>query len=223
MEAIVLAGGLGTRLQSVVSDVSKPMAEINRKPFLAYLLDYLLVHEISKVILCVGYKKELIQAYFQSEYKGIEIVYSVEEIFLGTGGAIKQALSMTQEKKVLVFNGDTLFDVDLKKFVHAMQTKKIALALKPMRDFERYGSVTLQGDMICLFEEKKFTKQGFINGGVYLMETDVFKVYQEDIFSFESFLETQNELGGFVCDGYFIDIGIPVDYKKAQQDFKEMF
>jgi D-glycero-alpha-D-manno-heptose 1-phosphate guanylyltransferase len=223
MEAIVLAGGLGTRLQSVVPDLPKPMAQMNEKPFLAYLLEYLVKQGVKKVILCVGYKKEVIQAYFQASYNGVEICYSVEERALGTGGAIKQALPLTQGKKVFVFNGDTFFDIELSSFAHAMQEKRIAIALKPMENFERYGSVTLQGDTIIAFAEKKFTKQGLINGGIYLVEKNIFDTLAESTFSFESFLEMQDELGGFISDGYFIDIGIPEDYKKAQQDFKEMF
>lgn len=223
MEAIVLAGGFGTRLQSVVSDVAKPMAKICGKPFVAYLIEYLSRFNVTRVVLCVGYKKESIQDYFQANYKGIEIVYSVEERALGTGGAIKKALPMVEAKKVFVCNGDTFFDVDLNAFLHAMRDTKIALALKPMQNFQRYGSVVVEAGRVVSFKEKEFTKQGLINGGIYLLQRDVFQDITEEIFSFEIFLQVQKNIGGFVSDGYFIDIGIPEDYKKAQKDCKEMF
>lgn len=223
MEAIVLAGGFGTRLQSVVSDIAKPMASINGKPFLAYLVEYLADFGIRRIILSVGHKKESIQSFFQEKYQDIEFVYSVEERALGTGGAIKKALQEVKAQKVFVLNGDSFFQVDLALFSQHMQKEKIALALKPMQNFDRYGSIVLEHGKIVSFEEKKKTKDGLINGGVYIITKEIFQDTLEDVFSFESFLQEEKDIGGYVSDGYFIDIGIPSDYWKAQQDFKELF
>lgn len=223
IEVIILAGGFGTRLQSVVNDVAKPMALINNKPFLAYLIEYLKSFGIERVILSVGYKRESIQAYFKNAYQGVDISYSIEETPLGTGGAIKKALQMVDSRKILVMNGDTFFDLEIPQFVESMNHEAIALALKPMVDFNRYGSVVLQKGKVIAFEEKKAQKEGLINGGVYLIDRTIFHNTFEEVFSFESFLQDQQSIGGYISEGYFIDIGIPEDYLKAQHDFKELF
>lgn len=219
MEAIVLAGGFGTRLRKVVSDVPKPMAPINGRPFLEYLLDELIKKGITKVIIAVGYKKELIKNYFHEKYKEIEIVYSEEDIPLGTGGAIKKALNLSKEKDVFVINGDTIFDVDIKEMYkfHQENNLFLTLAIKEMRNFDRYGSLILDGNKIIKFEEKKYVEKGYINGGIYLLNREILKNNAE-IFSFEKeILENKNceiEKYGYKSEGYFIDIGIPEDYYK---------
>jgi D-glycero-alpha-D-manno-heptose 1-phosphate guanylyltransferase len=223
MEAIVLAGGFGTRLQSVINDIAKPMAPINNKPFLAYLMEYLKSFGTKRVVLSVGYKRESIQAYFKDSYLGVDIDYSIEETPLGTGGAIKKALQMVDSTKILVMNGDTFFDLEITRFFESMNHEKIALALKPMINFDRYGSIVLQEGKVIAFEEKKAQKEGLINAGVYLIDRTIFQNTFEEVFSFESFLQQQQNIGGYISDGYFIDIGIPEDYLKAQHDFKELF
>ena len=115
MEAIVLAGGFGTRLKEVVSDVPKPMAPVNGKPFLEYLIKDLGEKGIRHIILAVGYKKKIIKEYFKNRYESIEITYSEELTPLGTGGAIKKALKLAKEEDVFIVNGDTFFDIDLKR------------------------------------------------------------------------------------------------------------
>lgn len=223
VQAIILAGGFGTRLSSVISDVAKPMAQVNAKPFLEYIFDYLELFGIQQIVLCVGYKKESIQDYFKFQHKGIRIIYSIEDTPLGTGGAIKQALKQIDSESALVFNGDSFFKLALDEFVNEMKSKKIALALKPMNNFDRYGSVVLNSGKVNSFEEKKFVKSGLINAGVYLIRKDIFDGVAEKEFSFEKFLEQQDDVYGYVSDEYFIDIGIPQDYEKAQKDFKELF
>ena len=224
MKAIVLAGGFGTRLQSVVKDVPKPMAEINGKPFLAYLFDNLVKYGINEIIVSVGYKQESIIRYFKTNYKGIAIRYSSEEEPLGTGGAIKKAIQLLDpNQEVLILNGDTFFNLDLGRFSFVSKGKKIALALKPMKNFDRYGSVEVDDKNVISFQEKSFVSEGLINAGIYFINTDIFKQMREDIFSFETFLQSQTDIGFYIEDSYFIDIGIPDDYKKAQIDFKELF
>ncbi|EIK3785581.1 nucleotidyltransferase family protein, partial [Campylobacter coli] len=188
MQAIVLAGGLGTRLRSVVQDLPKPMAPINGKPFLAFVLEYLKKQGITEIILSVSYKYELIQEYFKDEFEGMKIRYNVEKELLGTGGAIKDALKLVKNE-VYVVNGDTFFDIDLKKLV--LNGSKICIALKQMQNFDRYGTVNVdEQGIVTSFEEKVFKKQGLINGGIYLLKKDIFDEFSlEKKFSFEEFLQ----------------------------------
>lgn len=151
MEAIILAGGFGTRLQSVVSDVPKPMAPVAGNPFLQYLLDELDEQGFTKVILAVGYKKECIMEYFQNQYKNIQIVYSVENEPLGTGGCIQQAMQFVDEDFVFVLNGDTMFKID---FNQMAKLQCLAIACKKMVQFERYGEITISSGIITSFAEK---------------------------------------------------------------------
>jgi len=224
MEAIVLAGGLGTRLQSVVSDVPKPMAPVEGKPFLAYILSYLKKNGITKVILSVGYKYEIIENYFGNQYNEIELVYSVEDEPLGTGGAIKKALGRVSSNEVYIINGDTFFDIDLKA-LELNGKSQISMALKTMYNFDRYGCVEhdTQGN-VTNFKEKSFFEKGDINGGIYLVKRDVLSNFPlKDKFSFESFMEENFQklkITAEVFEDYFIDIGIPQDYEKFQKDVK---
>ena len=229
MEAIILAGGFGTRLQSVVKDVPKPMADINGRPFLAYLFDYAISNGVERVVLSVGYKREVIERYFGNSYKGAKIEYCVEDSPLGTGGAIKRALGMCVKRETLVLNGDTFFAVNLPSFVelHNKTTSLVSIALKPMECFDRYGCVALDGDTVVSFEEKKYCDSGLINGGVYLLNRDILPTLNclPDIFSFEKdFLESKIadiRPYGFIDNGYFIDIGIPEDYERAKEELND--
>ena len=220
MEAIILAGGFGTRLSKVVSDVPKPMAPINERPFLEYLLDDLNDKGINRVILAVGYKKEIIKNYFQERYKNIEIIYSDEDTPLGTGGAIKKALTLSKAEDIFVVNGDTFFDVDLKEMYkfHKENNSNLTLAIKEMERFDRYGSLALEGNKIIKFEEKKYIEKGYINGGIYLLKRTILDDKKEERFSFEKDILENKELKvekyGYKSEGYFIDIGIPEDYYK---------
>ncbi|EDP3986480.1 NTP transferase domain-containing protein, partial [Campylobacter jejuni] len=188
MQAIILCGGLGTRLKSVIKDIPKPMAPINDKPFLEFIFEYLKKQGIKEVILAVSYKYEVIQEYFKDEFLGIKIKYSIEKEPLGTGGAIKEALKFIKNE-AYVLNGDTIFDIDLKKLI--LNNSKICLALKQMNDFDRYGTVELDSkNYIKLFKEKEFKKQGLINGGIYFLNKDIFNDFTlQEKFSFEEFLQ----------------------------------
>ena len=222
-EAIVLAGGKGTRLQSVVSNVPKPMAPISEKPFLALLLQYLQSQGIEKVVLSVGYMYEIIQETFGNSFNGLAISYSVETEPLGTGGGIAKAMTMTDGENVLVLNGDSFIKVELEEIEKHIPCSKneSLLVLKEMRNVSRYGSVVLENDVITAFEEKQFKEKALINAGVYVLNKDIFKdKHLPEKFSFEKdFLEKEVEKGnlkGIVTNGYFIDIGVPEDYQKAQ-------
>ena len=226
-EAIVLAGGFGTRLQSVVKDTPKPMAPVKGRPFLTYVLDYLIEYQYNKVILSVGYLHEKIEAYFGNQYKSLEIDYAVETEPLGTGGGILFAMSKCVTDNVLVINGDTMFKVDLAEFeqFHAEKNALLSIVLREVEDVSRYGSVTIGNDnLIVLFAEKQVTfGRGYINGGVYLINRELFRKYpQPQKFSFEKDLMTrfyrQELFYAMPSDGYFIDIGIPEDYARAQTE-----
>lgn len=228
-EAIILAGGFGTRLASVV-DVPKPMAPINDVPFLVYILNYLSKHNISNVHLAVGYKRQIIIDYFGEEYNSLKLNYVVEDTPLGTGGAVKQALSKVSSDEVFIINGDTFFDVDLEKmyehFISCNAT--VSLALKPMQKFDRYGVVDIESDdRIKAFKEKKYCENGAINGGIYLLKSDIFNELSfPQQFSLEQdYFDkycAERDFYGFISDTYFIDIGIPSDYKKAQEELSSL-
>jgi D-glycero-alpha-D-manno-heptose 1-phosphate guanylyltransferase len=221
---IILAGGFGTRLKHVISDIPKPMAPVNGKPFLHYLFLSLSVQEIKEVVLSVGYKSNVIEEYFGVEYLGIKITYAREEQPLGTGGGIKQAFQFVEDH-AYVLNGDTFFDVNLNELstFYFDNAADIALALKPMKNFDRYGTVVLNQSRISAFAEKKPMDTGLINGGVYFFGRNVFDEISEQKFSFEKdVLEKyvqQKKICGKIFDNYFIDIGIPEDYAKVQSDF----
>jgi len=226
MEVIILAGGFGSRLQSVVSDVPKCMAEVAGKPFLSYLFEFLIPFHPEKVILSLGYMHEIIEEWVNGCDLPFEIVNKVEYLPLGTGGAVKYALSAVTGQTAVIINGDTFFDLDLKQLqaFHQLHEREATLALKLLKDFDRYGSVLLNKETaeIIRFEEKKYCKEGLINGGVYILNKNVLDDFPEK-FSLESdyFVKKvlEKQLTGYVSDGYFIDIGIPEDYKTVQQVF----
>lgn len=226
-EAIILAGGLGTRLQSVVNDRPKCMALVAGEPFLKYILDYLYTYKIDHIILSLGYKYELILDWIKDQDYPFKISYVIEQEPLGTGGAIQLATSKLETNSCFVLNGDTFFDVDLENMMqfHLSKSADITLALKPMTDFDRYGCVRIDNnDIISEFLEKKYNKEGLINGGIYLLNTSILKNKPyPDQFSFEKGILENNDNNlkkiGFKSDTYFIDIGIPSDYKKANSDF----
>jgi D-glycero-alpha-D-manno-heptose 1-phosphate guanylyltransferase len=225
-EAVILAGGFGTRLQSVVADVPKPMAPVNGKPFLEYLLNYALQQGIQHVVLSTGYKHEVIENYFGTSYKTLAISYAQEVTPLGTGGGIQLALKKCKEKNVVILNGDSFFEVDLKVMEqkHDAVKSEFSIAAKKMFNFNRYGIIQTQGSKISAFEEKREVAEGIINAGVYIIDREKFLALNlPEKFSMEKdymekFFPT-HEFNAFEFNGYFIDIGIPEDYEKAQEDF----
>jgi D-glycero-alpha-D-manno-heptose 1-phosphate guanylyltransferase len=227
MEAIILAGGLGTRLKGVVKDIPKPMADINGKPFLLYLLEYLSKFQLNRIVLSVGYKYEVIESYFGNNYKNIELIYAVENEPLGTGGGIMNAAKFLQSNLFFLINGDSFFNVNLDELVdfHTKQQADFTLSVKKMKDFDRYGSVEIIENRIVQFNEKKYMPEGFINAGVYLLNKNLLSNLNFPLkFSFEkAFLETflnDYKFAAFNAEGYFIDIGIPEDYLRANHELE---
>jgi len=222
IEAIILAGGMGTRLQEVVADVPKPMAPVRGKPFLFYILHWIRQFPIDKIILSVGYKSESIIEHFGYSFGTIPLNYAVEDKPLGTGGAVVNALSHTESDSILIINGDTWFPVDINSFLdfHIQSNAVFSVALKKMNNFSRYGSVELSGDTIVRFNAKKQCEEGLINGGIYLVKRSFFGSQRyPEVFSLEEdMLVTEAGkpvLKGMVFDTPFIDIGIPEDYGRA--------
>jgi len=229
-EAIILAGGFGTRLQSVVSDVPKPMAPVNGKPFLDYVFLYLKHYGITHVVLSTGYLAHKISDRYKDEFEGIRVSYAVEETPLGTGGGIRLAMEHCETQDVLVLNGDSFFDVDLNLYASQYQSfaPAGALALRKAENAARYGTISLgTNQRIAAFKEKdSIEKPGLINGGVYLLNRRIFLENTPAYKSFsieKDFFETKLsaiQLCGFEHEGYFIDIGIPEDYHRVGEDFK---
>lgn len=231
-DCIVLAGGLGTRLQSVVADKPKCLADINGQPFLYYLCKYLQRFNLHKVIFSVGYKKEMVKDYIKAHAHefNFDYCFAEEDEPLGTGGAILLASTLSTTEDFFVINGDTFFNVDLNAMMDYQKLKQsdCTLALKPMDVASRYGLVMVErDDAVSSFQEKKEGASGLINGGIYCIYRNAFlsNPFPEK-FSFEKeYLEkglSRLNMYGFIQDQYFIDIGIPEDYEKAQHDFRTM-
>ena len=225
MEAIILAGGMGTRLQSVVADVPKCMAPVAGKPFIYYIFDALEKAGFTHIILSLGYKHEVVEEWVKNCAASMKVSFVVEETPLGTGGGVKFALSRVEGKEVFVLNGDTFFDIDYFQMLALHRNTKVVatLALKEMEDFSRYGAVDMDGtNRILRFHEKQYCKSGLINGGIYLIGKEALDEMPEKFSIEKDFFEEEVSSGrlvGFLSNGYFIDIGIPEDYAKAQIDF----
>lgn len=221
MQAIILAGGFGTRLKDLVSDIPKPMAPIRGVPFLSYILDQLNNNGFTKVVLAIGYLGYKIKAFYGLKYKNLNITYSSEESPLGTGGCVYKALDKLEDEYIFVINGDTFFDVNFKKIT---KPKNVAIICKHIKDVGRYGRILFNNDYIITdFQEKTSNESGYINGGIYYLRKNIFDNYRfESKFSLEKdFFEkyvNQLEIEVHISKGYFIDIGVPEDYQRAQND-----
>lgn len=228
MEAIIIAGGFGSRLRHVVPDVPKPMAPIGGIPFLQYIITDLAMKGIKHVVMAVGYKNKIIIDYFGHCNSEITIDYSIEDKPLLTGGAIKNAIKMCNEGTFFAINGDTYFDVDLNDMIekHKKDDVALSLAIKYTEDLKRYGCVLVDNGRVTGFKEKGTYESGFLNGGIYCMNRSLLDGVEDVVFSFEKdYLENEysNEIiKPYISDGYFIDIGVPEDYYRAQAELPKM-
>lgn len=225
--AVILAGGMGTRLREVVADRPKVMAEVNNRPFITYLLDQLAATGVTNVVLCTGYLADQVSTVLGDCYRGMQLCYSVEPSPLGTGGAIRQALPLFSSFPILVLNGDSYFDLNLLSFAskHRESGATASLALVTVADVSRYGAVDITDDhAITRFEEKGNQKgTGLINAGIYLLEQAAVEAMPPD-----SAVSIERELlpaligrglYGFPQSGKFLDIGLPADYRDADSFF----
>lgn len=227
MNIVILAGGFGTRLQSVVKDVPKPMADIDGTPFLELLMRELSFLDPERFVLCVSYLKDSIKNHFHDNFMGIPIVYSEEDTPLGTGGAIKQAFDLFNLRDALVLNGDSYIAADYSKFITQNQNAKLAVMLKQVDDANRYGRVEVcNGRIIAFHEKEQIIQPGLINAGIYKINRDLFSNDLPNKFSFEKdILEPiipQLKPTYMIADDYFIDIGIPESYATAQRELKSV-
>lgn len=221
MEAVVLAGGFGTRLKECIDNIPKPLAPINGRPFLFYLLDYLYANGIHRVIISTGYLAEKVEEAIGSSYRGMTVEYSVEDTPLGTGGGIKKALKNCTEEDIVVCNGDSFFDVDLFEMrdFHFNSGCPVTLAAKFIENAHRSGLLQFENGRLLGFTENGIAPSGFINGGVYFLKRSLLEEISEDTFSFEkTVLAGGYDIGVYESDGYFIDIGVPDAYKLAEKE-----
>lgn len=224
MEAIILAGGKGTRLSSVLNGIPKPMAPIGNRVFLEIILRRLKEAQVTEIVLSVGYKASVIQQYFGNEYAGLKIKYAAEARPLGTGGAIRAALAYIRGAKTLVLNGDTYLDLNYRRMIqaHELAGRSLSIAALEVPDTSRYGQMLVQQDTVVGFSDQASGGSGTINAGVYVVEKGLFHDNQSESFSFEKdflarFVSSLRPYA-FRTSGYFIDIGIPDDYARAQHE-----
>lgn len=231
MQAVLLAGGLGTRLRSVVSDRPKPMAMIEHKPFMAYVVLELKKHGVTEIIFAVGYKGTMVEEYFKDGAQwGIKVSYAYEEELLGTAGAIRNAGRFVTDEYFLVLNADTFYQIDYGRLVSLSRERELdmALVLREVSDVSRYGQAILKDNWLIAFDEKTEEKKaGTINGGIYYMKRSLLALIPEGKVSLEHDMipkwlaSGSKKLGGIINDGYFIDIGIPEDYYRFIEDVKK--
>jgi D-glycero-alpha-D-manno-heptose 1-phosphate guanylyltransferase len=230
MQAIILAGGLGTRLKSVVADKPKVLSPVLQKPFLDYIIQYLKHQGVTSFVFSLGYLANQVIDFLKENYPDLNYQIAIEEIPLGTGGGIKNAMELASEENIFIINADTFFDVPLQTMMqfHIQNNADCTIALKQMNNYDRYGTVVLdESDAIVSFKEKKFTDNGLINGGYLIFNQSFYKRATQNLpatFSYEKDVLEKNiesmVIKGFISNGYFIDIGIPEDYLKAQEVFK---
>lgn len=223
-EAIVLAGGLGTRLRGVVDDVPKPLAPVAGRPFLAWLLDELAEQGLRRVVLATGYRGEQIEAALGKDWRGMSLEYSREPAPLGTGGAIALAMQRITGGACFVLNGDTWVELDYAAFDGQMADVPLGVSLAHVPDVARYGAVLVEGDRVTGFSEKGTSGPGFINAGVYRITRSLADGFPEaGAFSFERDVlvpaVARARVAVFAATRGFIDIGVPEDYRRAQAMF----
>jgi D-glycero-alpha-D-manno-heptose 1-phosphate guanylyltransferase len=221
--AVILAGGLGTRLRSVVSDRPKPMAEVGGKPFLEYLVERLLSYNVSSIVICVSYMRESIISYFGEKYRK-RVLFSIEETPLGTGGALARARELLPlSSSVLVFNGDTFLPIDYLKLENFHALKKADFTIVLARSTNpQFGGVTIDSNSKVIDFGLIENRSGLVNAGLYLIERSVFDLLPDQHFSLEKdFLPgfvRQGGTYGYVSDRMFVDIGTPQSYLSLIQN-----
>jgi D-glycero-alpha-D-manno-heptose 1-phosphate guanylyltransferase len=222
MEAVVLAGGFGTRLRQVVPDLPKPMAPVAGRPFLEILLSMLARKGFTRVVLSLGFMADKIIGHFGAHYMGMALVYEVEQQPLGTGGAIRAALSRCKNDHVFVFNGDTYLDLEVDALECLWQAQQHPMiVVREVPDTVRFGKVELLDGRVNAFLEKGFSGAGLINAGCYVLPKaalDDFPIGLAFSIETEFFVKhlQRTVFNGFITHGRFIDIGVPEDYALAQ-------
>jgi NDP-sugar pyrophosphorylase family protein len=226
--AAILAGGLGTRLRSVVTDRPKVLAPVCGRPYLTYLLDQLAAASVREVVLLTGHAADQVRDTLGETHAGLRLMYSAEPIPLGTGGALRNALPHLSAQTVLLLNGDSYCDVDLTAFVHFHRAEPAGASLVLVRvpEASRFGQVRGgRTGRILRFEEKGEAQgPGWINAGVYLIDRALLAgVPPGRALSLERDLlpgwVAERQVRGYRCDGRFLDIGTPESYAEAEEFF----
>lgn len=224
-EALLLVGGLGTRLQPVVSDRPKPMAEVHQRPFVTFLLDQLIAADVRHAVLCTGHLGDRVREILGSHYRGLALTYSTETIPLGTAGALRLAVQHTASSHVLAMNGDSFFGIPLEALL-AFQLERPsqpALAARKVADTSRFGHLTLSEDhTVQAFHEKRAgAGSGWINAGIYVMPRAAILAFPEGPLSLERdiFPTWTGMLRAYPGQGPFLDIGTPESYAAADGFF----
>ncbi len=225
MIAIVLCGGLGTRLGALTRKTPKPLIEVAGRPFLAHVLDKLCIPNIEGFVLATGFQADQVSDVIKQSWNDRPVHYSVEQEPLGTGGALRLAMESFGLDQSLVVNGDTLFDCDLHTLIDGFEASCWAtrIALRQVDDCTRYGRVQLADDSCVIgFGEKGHSGAGLINAGVYMQRRDPLFGFGSAPFSFEADylakLDPSCPIQGQIKSGYFIDMGIPEDLARARLD-----
>ena len=224
MEAIVLAGGFGTRLKQVVPDLPKPMAPVAGRPFLEILLTSLAHKGFRRVVLSLGYMAEKVVSHFGDHFAGMELVYEIEQSPLGTGGAVRTALAQCTNDHVFVFNGDTFLDLEAADVeAHWQAHHAPIIVAREVPDTTRYGRLDTDYGRVLGFAEKGMSGPGLINAGCYVLPAGILDSFTRgQPFSLEAdFLAKaagKQRFDLFVTNGHFIDIGVPEDYERAQTE-----
>jgi D-glycero-alpha-D-manno-heptose 1-phosphate guanylyltransferase len=228
MKAVVLCGGLGTRLGELTRETPKPLLNVAGKPFVAHVLEELQNGGVSHACLAVSFQWQKLKAALGDRWNGLPLSYSVEEEPLGTGGAIRKALTSFNWPEALIANGDTLVEANL-QHMHDLACRlnaDVVLALKHVADTARYGRINLlPNSKVASFSEKGLTGPGLINAGLFWIRADILATIPQTVFSFEQdFMMARLQefsIYGLPTDGYFIDMGIPEDLAKACRDLEE--
>lgn len=225
--AIILAGGLGTRLRNVIPDLPKPMAPVHNRPFLEHLMDYWINQGVSRFILSVGYKSKIIIEHFESGYKKIPVFFIEESKPLGTGGALVLA-AQGLNNPILVLNGDTYFEASLKalQYFHKNSYSDWTIALFRANEANRYGAITIDVyGKVRQLETLKCKVGELANGGVYLINPFVIhppsfepgKKYSLENELIPTLIRSGKNITGIEQAGKFLDIGVPADYESVQK------
>lgn len=230
--AIILAGGMGTRLRSAVPDLPKPMAPVRGRPFLEHQMDYWLAQGISDFIISVGYRHEIITGHFGGSYKGAPVSYAIEETPLGTGGGFLLAAGkLKNDAPFIALNGDTFFEVNLPAFVdfHNNKNSDWTFALARSNEEGRYMGMDVAEDgKIIALKSGTAQKSKLINSGAYLINPAVLGQFKAEIGGkisleddiFPRLLAGNTRIYGIEFTGNFIDIGVPGDYFRAENIVK---
>ena len=228
--AVVLAGGLGTRLRSEVSDRSKVVADVGQRPFITRLFDQLIGVGVKKAILCTGFKAEGVQELLGNRYQSLELVYSPEPSPLGTAGALRLAIPLMESPTLFVLNGDSYFTGNLLSFMdfHITNAASASIMLSYMNSIADYGQVKISKDgRIETFDEKRgIDEPGWVNAGLYLLSKEWIKSIPNgrnvslEAEMFPAWIG--QAFYGFQAEGTLLDIGTPERYRQAADFFKAL-